>query len=48
MEREEAFVVDETVLSEEEIEPFNWDDHLYESWREENRGRVARTENLDK
>ena len=42
MEPEEAVVVYETVLGEEEIEPFNWEDHLYESWLEERRGRKAR------
>jgi hypothetical protein len=33
MESEEV-VVDETVLCEEGIEPFDWEDYLYESWLE--------------
>jgi len=33
---------------EEEVEPFDWEDHLYESWLEEKREREARTENPDK
>ena len=35
MEPEEEVVVDETILGEEGIEPFDWEDHLYESWLEE-------------
>ena len=35
MEPKEEVVVDETLLSEKEIEPFDWEDHLYESWLEE-------------
>jgi hypothetical protein len=27
--------VDETIVVEKEIEPFDWEDHLYESWMEE-------------
>jgi hypothetical protein len=34
MEREEA-VVEETIPCEEEFEPFDWEDYLYESWLEE-------------
>ena len=34
MEREEV-VVDGHIPGEEEIEPFDWEDHLYESWLEE-------------
>ncbi len=37
MEPEEEVVVDETILGEQEIEPFDWEDHLYESWLEERR-----------
>lgn len=37
MEPEKEVVVDETILGEEEIEPFDWEDHLYESWLEEQR-----------
>jgi len=37
MEPEEEAVVDETILGEEEIEPFDWEDYLYESWLEEQR-----------
>ena len=32
---EHEVIVDETVLGEEGIEPFDWEDHLYESWLEE-------------
>jgi hypothetical protein len=39
MEPNEQVVVDETALSEEEIEPFDWEDHLYETWLEEKRQR---------
>ena len=39
MEPNDEVVVDETVLSEEEIEPFDWEDHLYETWLEEKRER---------
>jgi len=35
MEHEEEVVIDETVLGEEQIEPFDWEDYLYESWLEE-------------
>ena len=35
MQSKEEAVVDETVLGEEEIEPLDWEDHLFESWREE-------------
>ena len=34
MEREEV-VVEEVIPCEEEIEPFDWEDCLYESWLEE-------------
>jgi hypothetical protein len=34
MEQEEV-VVEETVSDNEGIEPFDWEDHLYESWLEE-------------
>ena len=33
METEEV-VVDENILSEEQNEFFDWEDHLYESWLE--------------
>ena len=48
MEPQEVVVVDETDVGEEEIKPLDWEDHLYESWREEKRDREARTENPDK
>jgi len=35
MQPKEEVVLDETVLGEEEIKPFDWEDHLYESWLEE-------------
>ena len=35
MEPQEAVVVDETDVGEEEIEPFNWEDLMYELWLEE-------------
>ena len=35
MESEQEVVVDETGLSEKEVEPFDWEDHLYEAWLEE-------------
>lgn len=35
MESEQEVVVDETGLSKEEVEPFDWEDHLYETWLEE-------------
>ena len=34
MEHEEV-VIDVTIPSEEEFEPFDWEDHLYEAWLEE-------------
>jgi hypothetical protein len=34
MEPEEEVTMDESVLSEEELEPFDWEDLLYESWLE--------------
>jgi len=34
MEPEEV-VIDETILGEGQIEPFDWEDYLYESWLEE-------------
>ena len=34
MEHEEEVVIDETVLGEEQIEPFDWEDLLYEAWLE--------------
>ena len=37
MEHEEEVVIDETVLGEEQIEPFDWEDYLYELWLEEKR-----------
>jgi hypothetical protein len=39
MESEDEVVVDETGVSEEGIEPFDWEDHLYETWLEEMRER---------
>ena len=41
MESEEV-VVDKTVLDEDGIEPFDWEDHLYESWLEERREKELR------
>jgi len=35
MQPDEEVVIDETILGEEEIEPFDWEDHLYEAWLEE-------------
>ena len=35
MESEQEVVVDETGLSEKEVETFDWEDHLYEMWLEE-------------
>ena len=38
-------IFDETLLGEEEIELFDWEDYLYESWleerREQKRNRLA-------
>ena len=34
MEQEEV-IVEETIRSEEQIKPFDWEDYLYESWMEE-------------
>jgi len=31
----EEMLVDEHVPSDEEFEPFDWEDYLYESWLEE-------------
>jgi hypothetical protein len=33
----EELVVEETIRENEGIEPFDWEDHLYESWLEEQR-----------
>jgi hypothetical protein len=33
----EEMVVEEAVPDNEGIEPFDWEDHLYESWLEEQR-----------
>jgi len=30
----EEMVIDEHIPGEEEIEPFDWEDYLYESWLE--------------
>ena len=35
MQPSEEVVLDDTVLGEEGIEPFDWEDHQYESWLEE-------------
>jgi len=43
MESEEEVVVDEHFLAEEQIELFDWEDHLYESWLEEKQGRFPRS-----
>ena len=48
MEPEEEAIIDETMLGEEGTEPFDWEDHLYETWLEEKRGRESKTENPDK
>jgi len=37
MEPEEEAIIDETMLGEEGTEPFDWEDHLYETWLEEKR-----------
>jgi len=36
MEQKEI-VVDETVVGEQQFEPFDWEEHLYEAWLEEQR-----------
>ena len=41
MEHEEV-VIDEAIPIEEEIEPFDWEDFLYESWMEERGGKRGR------
>jgi len=38
MEQEEV-VIEETIPDNEGIEPFDWEDYLYESWLEEKRGK---------
>jgi hypothetical protein len=35
METEGEMIIDEPILAEEGIEPFDWEDLLYESWLEE-------------
>jgi hypothetical protein len=35
MDPEEELIIDETILGEEGIEPFDWEDYLYEAWLEE-------------
>jgi len=42
MQPEEEVVIDKTVLGEEGIEPFDWEDLLYESWLEEKREKERR------
>jgi hypothetical protein len=42
MESEEEVVIGATVVNEEEVEPFDWEDHLYETWLEEQRERKRR------
>ena len=37
MEAEQEVIVDETVLGEEQIETFGWEDYLCESWLDERR-----------
>jgi hypothetical protein len=32
---EQEVVIDETLPENDGIEPFDWEDHLYESWLEE-------------
>ena len=39
MEAEQEVIVEETIPHEEGIEPFDWEDYLYESWLEERRGK---------
>jgi hypothetical protein len=34
---EQEVVIDEIIPGEEQIEPFDWEDYLYESWLEEKR-----------
>lgn len=41
MEHEEV-VVEELVPDNEGIEPFDWEDHLYEAWLEERREKENR------
>lgn len=43
MEPEEV-VIDEPIVGEEPIEPFDWEDYLYESWLEEKREREKPTD----
>ena len=38
----EEVVVEEVIPFEEGIEPFDWEDYLYESWLEEHLGRGKR------
>jgi len=38
----EQVAVDGHIPGEEEIEPFDWEDYLYESWLEEKRGKEKR------
>ena len=42
MEAETEVVIDEPFLAEEQIEPFDWEDYLYESWLEEKREKEKR------
>ena len=42
MEQEEQVAIEVTIPCEDQIEPFDWEDHLYESWLEERRGKEKR------
>jgi hypothetical protein len=44
MEQEEV-AIDVTIPCEEEIEPFDWEDILYESWLEEQHRQKRQLEN---
>jgi hypothetical protein len=35
-------IVDETLLGEEPVEPFDWEDYLYETWLEEKRDQKTK------
>ena len=39
----EEMGVEETIPHEERIEPFDWEDYLYESWLEEHLQKKTRT-----
>jgi hypothetical protein len=39
---EQEVIVEEVVPDNDGIEPSDWEDHLYEAWLEERRGREKR------